>query len=167
MGEAKRRAKIDSNYGKLNNLCTTALKEKQAELVLQELFANFPEQIHKLLTAQCFPEDYSEICGKIGHWLQERLAVYYPEDREYIVRFTVNLIYILGREYSIRHGHKYVEVSPVFICCFFRVAKNYFVPEELKKLAKSIETYFAEEHKDSAPTAFEQSIYEEMQQILV
>ncbi len=166
MGEAKRRALLDPNFGKVPHLSTTVLKDRQAELVLDELFTRFPVELKELVTAQSFPDNYSQVSDQISNWLNHRLLKYYPSDRQYIAQYVIGSITYLSCESVVEQSGRKNEVSLVFFCCFLKATKNYLPPETLRDLAARLDRSFAQRRTKSPLSIFEESIYQELQQQL-
>ena len=166
MGEAKRRAQLDPNFGKVPHLSTTALKDRQAELVLEQLFTRFSVELKKLITAQSFPDNYSQVSDQITNWLHHRLLKYYPSDRQYIAQFIFRLMTHLSSESVVDQSGTQNEVSLVLFCCFLKATKNYLAPEALSNLAAKLDRSFAQRRTESPLSIFEESIYQELQQQL-
>jgi hypothetical protein len=125
MGEAKRRRQLDPNYGKIHRLSNDAVKTQQAELVIKELFTYFSVELKTLMIATSFPNNYLEFTERVKRWLTLRLSRYTPQDRSCIAQFIFALITnledgIITDSYDREHP-----VSPLIICCFLRVTKNY------------------------------------------
>ena len=166
MGEAKRRALLDPNFGKVPHLSTTTIKERHAEEVLDELFTCFPVELKELITAQSFPDNYSHITEQISNWLNHRLLKYYPTDRQYIAQYVIGSITYLICESVVDRGGTQNEVSLVFFCCFFKATKNHLPPESLRNLAAKLDSYFVQRRTEYPLSIFEESIYQELQQQL-
>jgi hypothetical protein len=129
MGEAKRRQQKDPNYGKLPSLSTTSAKSRHSELVIEELFTRFAPDLKKLITAQSFPDDYSQITTNITHWLHHRLQQYRQSDRAYIAQFIFALIAQLDDQLVVDKYQNSHSVSPILLASIFQATKSYFSDE--------------------------------------
>ncbi|MGL5833218.1 MAG: hypothetical protein ACRC1Z_08295, partial [Waterburya sp.] len=123
MGEAKRRQQKDPNYGKIPNLSTTSAKLRNSELVVEELFTHFATDLKKLIIAQSFPDDYSQITTHITHWLNNRLERYHESDRAYIAQFILGLIANLDNQSVIDKYQHHHQISPILLASIFQATK--------------------------------------------
>lgn len=163
MGESKRRARLDPNYGKIPHLSTTALKDRHSESVLEELFSHFNLELRQLITAKSFPAHYSEVSDRISDWLHHRLLSYRPEDRTYIAQFIFGLISQLEDESVIDQYGRQNYISPILLCCFLKATKHYFEPESLADLKHRLDQSFEQLQQSSSVDLFTQSIIQDMQ----
>lgn len=163
MGESKRRARLDPNYGQIPNLSTTALKDKHSESVLEELFSHFNLELRQLITAQSFPDNYAEVSDRISDWLHHRLLSYRPEDRTYIAQFIFDLISeIENKSVTDQYGRQNY-ISPIMVCCFLKATKHYFDPESLANFKYILDQSFEQLQQSSSVDLFTQSIIQDMQ----
>ena len=159
MGEAKRRKKLDSTYGKFLNLSSTA-KEKHSESVLEELFTTFGSELKTLILAQTLPDNFQSICERMTDWFQHKLLRYRPLDRDYILKFILNMSATLGEEFTVKEksSNQESDVSPILFFCIFQATRNCLTDEALLELKSRLENTLKEFPllQESTPSLLEQ-----------
>ena len=82
MGEAKRRKKLDPNYGKIRFLKTLGQQQKHCEQFVSDVYFKCEPQIKFLIKAEKIPDNYQQIRAQISEWIEKRLSKYCESDRE-------------------------------------------------------------------------------------
>ena len=166
MGESKRRKQLDPSYGKVYHLPNDTLKAQQAERVVTEMFACFSEDLKQLMIATSFPDHYSQTTERIQHWFNLRLSQYAPDDRCFIAQYIFTLISHLEDAMVTDGYNRQHPVSPLIICCFLKVTKNYFEPDTLLYLKQKLQRDFPQLSPQQKGDSLSQSFIDEIQLII-
>ena len=165
MGEAARRKKLDSSYGKIPRLSTNSLKFKETEKIIQELFKEFKSTLNELMKAESIPETYQSDSEKIKQWVDQRLLKYHEQDRSTLAVAIFAFITSLGSGDLLEQLGYRTEISPLLLTCFVKIVKNYLSREESEKLLLSFQKS-RERAKTLEPNFDLDSIFEETEREL-
>ena len=164
MGEAKRRKQLDPNYGRVYSLSNKALKLQEAERILTELFESFSKELKQLMIAVDFPDNYSQTTESIKDCFELRVSKYTHDDRCFIARFIFGLMCHLEETLVADDYNREYPVSPIIICCFLEVTKQYLEPDALSSLKNNFQREYgqlsATEKSHSLSRAFMNKIEE-------
>ena len=130
MGEAKRRKKLDSNYGKIPLFRALEDYEKEARQIVDELHSENEIEMTILVYAQKFPDNYQEIRAQFAEWLENRLSKYRKQDQEILANYLLSFFTTTYEEY---------EMTPVTLFCFSEILKYYFPLKTRRKMEDYIE----------------------------
>lgn len=135
MGEAKRRQKLDPNYGKIFDLSSAAAKERHSQLIVEQLFTDCRIESVTLISAKTFPDNYQSICDRLAFWFEQKLLQYRPQDRKYIAQYVLGIAATIGDEFvQERPFGQQDDISLAFFCCIFQAIRNHLEPSGLNKL---------------------------------
>ncbi len=76
MGEAKRRKKLNYNYGKVFSLRNESQREEQISKITNEFMEQFEGQFKALAEADSLTDNFSSITSEIKNWFQQKLTKY-------------------------------------------------------------------------------------------
>ena len=134
MGEAKRRKKLNSSYGKVPSLKTLGAKEKYFGQLLDDLHSQCESEIRTLTGAQKIPDDYEEIRDRLGSWVKNRLSKYREEDRKTIANNLLFFCAEMSEEY---------DSNTIILLCFLDILKSDLSSELSEELVKGMEDILA------------------------
>ena len=133
MGEAKRRKKLNPDYGKFPLLRTARDREKHIEQIVDDLRAENKAEMIILTHAKEFPDNYQQIHAQFAEWLENRLSKYHERDREIIASNLLVFFILFYRDY---------EITPLILLCFSDILKSYFSSDLSEKMKVYIKEVF-------------------------
>ncbi len=139
MGEAARRKKLDSSYGKISRLSTNIMKFEEAEKIIEELFKEFKLTISKFMRAQSIPENYQSDSDKIQQWVDKKLLKYHEQDRSILAGAIFSLIVSLASDDLVDEFGNSIKGTPLLLMCFVKIFKNYFNREKSQQFLLKIQ----------------------------
>lgn len=125
MGEAKRRKKLDSKYGRVPSLTSASQKQRQINHLIDSLSGQFNQEIKQIAAAESIIEPYDLYRQQVWDWLDGQLTDYQPHDRTFIA----NSIMTYYAEIAINY-----ESSPLLIKFFFDVLKPLLSSDKYQRL---------------------------------
>lgn len=134
MGEAKRRKKLDSSYGQVPSLKTSASQEKHVGQIIDELHSQCSSELKTLVVAEQIPDNYKQIRAQLASWVENRFLQYRESDREVIA----SSLLLFFSEMS----HKY-DTTPIILICFMEILKPYLSLQLYEKIAEPMEDMLA------------------------
>ena len=134
MGEAKRRKKLDSSYGKVPYLRISGYQEKHFQKVIDDLHSQCESELKTLTAAKKIPDNYQQIRSQLARCLENLLSKYREEDREMIASYIFLVFSQISEDY---------DLSPITIVCFWGILKSYLSLELYEKLADYMENIIA------------------------
>ncbi len=134
MGEAKRRKKLDSSYGKVPLLKTIGQQQKHVERFVDDLYSQCEPEIKTLIKAEKIPDNYQQIRAQLAGWLENRLSKYRESDRQ---TMAVSLFVFCSEMFD--NGG----VSPMIIICFLEILKPYLSSEVYKAITERMKNIVA------------------------
>ena len=144
MGEARRRKKLDSDYGKIRSLKTVGQQQKHVEQFVGDVYLKCEPQIKVLIKAEKIPDNYQKIRDQLFNWIENRLSRYSESDRQ---TMAISLFVFCSEMFD--NGG----VSPLILICFMDVLKPYLSSEVheaiVKRTANIVELFNAELEKTS------------------
>ncbi len=131
MGEARRRKKLDPNYGegKVLSLKTLGAHGKYMEEVLDDLHSECKSEMQTLMVAKKIPDDYQKIRDQLASWLENRISKYSDVEREMIAHYLLIFCDEISEDDN---------ASPIMIC-FLDIIKSYLPLKLSKKIEDIIE----------------------------
>lgn len=126
MGEAKRRKRLNSNYGKVFSLRTESQREEHISKMMNEFIDQFETQFKALAEADSIPDNFSSITSEIKNWFQQELAKYDPSDHTML---SETLLFVCAEM------NDSFEMNPLTMVCFVDALSPYLSLERRQKLA--------------------------------
>ena len=132
MGEARRRKKLDPDYGKFTSFTTLrdGEQKKHIDLMIEDLYSDNELELKTLSYAEEIPSNYKQIQGKIAEWIEKRLSKYRDSDRKQITLSLLIVFSIMCEKGSINH---------LTLICFMKIFKSDLPSSADKALGESIE----------------------------
>ena len=131
MGEAKRRKKLNKEYGKFKSLTTKLIQAKEISELIDELNYKHYTDIQRLIKTKKVPDDYQQIQGRIAPWLKEKISKYQEKDQQQI---AAAIMFFFSKGYEI-----YDEISIYGFVCLGEILRDYLPQEQYGVLTQSIE----------------------------
>ena len=135
MGEARRRKKLDSSYGKVPSLKTLGAREKHFGQFVENLSSECKSEMRTLLAAKKMPDDYEQIRGRVASWIENRILKYSESEREKIANFVL----VFFTEISEKN-----DSSVLILLCLMEILAPYLSLELSEKLADSMEDIYSQ-----------------------
>ena len=130
MGEARRRKKLDSSYGKFTSLTTLEAQKKHYQEILDELKSQCGSEMKTLFLAEEIPDNYQQIQAQIAEWIKKRFSKYRESDHA-----TLALALLVFFSATWEKG----ENSDVMFLCFLEIFKLYLPSSAHEKITEKIE----------------------------
>ena len=135
MGEARRRKKLNSSYGKVPSLKTLGAKGKYFGQLLDDLHSQCKSEMRTLMIAKKIPDDYEEIRERLASWVKNRLSKYGEEDRKTIADHLLFFCVEMSEEYN---------SNSIIVLCFLEILKSDLSSELSEKIADGMEGVLAD-----------------------
>ena len=130
MGEARRRKKLDSSYGKFTSLTTFEEEKRHYQEILDELHSQCEPEMKTLFLAEEIPENYQQIRAQIAEWIEKRLSKYRESDRE-ILGSALSMFFLKTWEKE--------EISDVMFMCLMEILKLYLPSPAKEEITEKME----------------------------
>ncbi len=128
MGEARRRKKLDSNYGKLPSLKISGGRDRHINKILDDLYSQCESELKTLINAKKTPDNYQLLRDSIAGCLENIMSKYREEDREIIAHYIVSVFSTMSENYNL---------NPIGVLCLVEILKSY-LPSLYEKVKSTL-----------------------------
>ncbi len=135
MGEARRRKKRDSNYGKLKSLITSKDCVQFIDRIVDDLYSECKSELKALFSAENIPDNYRQIRAQLSEWMKNKFSEYRDSDYEAMAIILMKLFSEMFEQEKFNH---------IAFMCFIEILKPYLPLNVSKDMEDMIENFNAE-----------------------
>ena len=135
MGEAKRRKKLDVDYGSVPSLTTHNQQQKHVDLIVDELSKKFAIEIEQIASAESMIDSYESNKQSVSNWLHSKLELYRQSDRTLIASSIMTVYAEIAMQY---------ETSPLLIKFWYEILESWLSQEKRDRIGVIVKKIDAE-----------------------